>query len=50
MKAMNVQNRYSESLRSAYVLGLLGVLGVFAMITAVLVAYPALAYLGAKFF
>lgn len=40
--------RFTEIARSSYVVALLGALGVFALITAVLIAWPALAYLGSK--
>jgi hypothetical protein len=45
---MEAQSRLGDALSSAYVLGLLGVVGVFALISAVLIAWPALAYLGSK--
>jgi hypothetical protein len=45
---METQSRLGDVLSSAYVLGLLGVVGVFALISAVLIAWPALAYLGSK--
>jgi hypothetical protein len=47
---MEAQNRLGDALSTAYVLGLLGIVGVFALISAVLVAWPALAYIGSKFF
>ena len=39
-----------ESAKSTYVVVALAILGVFAFITAVLVAWPAVAYLASKFF
>ena len=45
---METQSRLGDVLSSAYVLALLGVVGVFALISAVLIAWPALAYLGSK--
>jgi len=39
-----------EVLSTGYVLTLLGVVGVFAVISAVLIAWPALAYIGSKMF
>lgn len=45
---MEAQNSLGDTLKSAYVLTLLGVVGFFALISAVLVAWPALAYLGSK--
>jgi hypothetical protein len=47
---MEAQNRLGDALSTTYVLGLLGVVGVFSLISAVLIAWPALAYLGSKFF
>jgi hypothetical protein len=38
------------SVKASYTVALMGVLGVFAFISAVLIAWPALAYLGAKMF
>ena len=43
-------NMVAETAKSTYVVVILAVLGVFAFITAVLVAWPAVAYLAAKFF
>lgn len=37
-----------EKLRNTYLVALLSTLGVFALVTAVLVSWPALAYLGSK--
>lgn len=39
-----------ETTKSGYVVAILAVLGVFAFITAVLVAWPAVAYLASKLF
>ena len=36
--------------KASYTLAIIGILGVFAFISAVLIAWPALAYLGAKLF
>ena len=36
--------------KTSYTIAVMGVLGVFAFISAVLIAWPALAYLGAKMF
>ncbi len=47
---MKAESRFSETLSTTYVLGLLGAVGVFAVISAILIAWPALAYLGSKFF
>jgi uncharacterized membrane protein len=45
---MEAQNRLSDALSTAYVLALLGVVGVVSLVSAVLIAWPALAYLGSK--
>ena len=37
-----------STLKASYTIVVMGVLGVFAFISAVLIAWPALAYLGAK--
>jgi hypothetical protein len=37
-----------NSVRASYTIAVMAVLGVFAFISAVLIAWPALAYLGAK--
>jgi hypothetical protein len=39
-----------NSVKASYTLAIMGVLGVFAFVSAVLIAWPALAYLGAKMF
>ena len=39
-----------NSVKSSYTVAVMGVLGIFAFISAVLIAWPALAYLGAKMF
>jgi len=36
--------------KASYTLSVMGVLGVFAFVSAILIAWPALAYLGAKMF
>ncbi|AMV70820.1 hypothetical protein JCM30471_26280 [Desulfuromonas carbonis] len=49
MEAQALTSKEGKNLAStAYVLTVLSVLGVFAAISAVLLAWPALAYLGAK--
>ena len=45
---MRTSNGILEMAKSGYVIALLVALGVFAAITAVLVAWPALAYIGSK--
>ena len=37
-----------NSVKASYTVAIMSVLGVFAFVTAVLVAWPALAYLGSK--
>jgi len=44
--AANIVN----TVKSSYTIAIMGVLGVFAFVSAVLIAWPALAYLGAKMF
>ena len=39
-----------SSVKASYTIAVMGVLGVFALVSAVLIAWPALAYLGAKLF
>lgn len=48
--AQATANMVAETAKSTYVVVVLTVLGVFAFITAVLVAWPAVAYLASKFF
>ncbi|AMV70819.1 hypothetical protein JCM30471_26270 [Desulfuromonas carbonis] len=47
---MTTESRFMDVAKTGYVLGLLGVVGIFATISAVLIAWPALAYLGSKLF
>ena len=44
--AANVIN----NVKASYTVAVMGVLGVFAFVSAVLIAWPALSYLGAKLF
>ena len=44
--AANIVN----NVKASYTVAVMGVLGVFAFVSAVLIAWPALAYLGAKMF
>ena len=37
-----------DSVKASYTIAVMAVLGIFAFISAVLIAWPALAYLGAK--
>ena len=36
--------------KASYTIAIMGVLGVFAFVSAILIAWPALSYLGAKMF
>ena len=44
--AANILN----NVKASYTIAVMGVLGAFAFVSAVLIAWPALAYLGAKMF
>ena len=44
------QSKLIEVTKSSYLVIVMGLLGVFALISAVLIAWPALAYIGAKLF
>ncbi len=44
--AANILN----NVKASYTIAIMGILGVFAFVSAVLIAWPALAYLGAKMF
>ncbi len=45
---MSAATMIINSVRASYTIAVMAVLGVFAFISAVLIAWPALAYLGAK--
>ena len=45
---MSAATMVINSVRASYTIAVMAVLGVFAFISAVLIAWPALAYLGAK--
>lgn len=47
---MKANNFVGDALSTSYVLTLLGAVGIVAIISAVLIAWPALAYLGSKLF
>jgi hypothetical protein len=47
---MKTQSRFMDTVKSSYLVLVIAALGVFAFISAVLIAWPALAYLGAKLF
>ena len=45
---MNAAMTLINSVKASYTVAMLAVLGVFAFVSATLIAWPALAYLGAK--
>jgi len=47
---MKTQSRMLDVVKSSYLVLIIGLLGVFAFISAVLIAWPALAYIGSKLF
>ena len=47
---MKTQTTMMDTVKSSYLALTLTILGVFAFVSAVLIAWPALAYLGAKLF
>lgn len=47
---MKNQSTMMDTVKSSYLVLVLSILGVFAFISAVLIAWPALSYLGAKLF
>ena len=47
---MTTESRTMNLAASSYVIAVLAVTGVFAVISAVLIAWPALAYIGSKLF
>ena len=47
---MKTQSKMIDLVKSSYLVLILALLGVFAFISAVLIAWPALAYIGAKLF
>ena len=47
---MSAATMILNSVKASYTVAVMAVLGVFAFISAVLIAWPALAYLGAKMF
>jgi len=47
---MKTETRTADVASSAYVVTILALVGVFAVISAILIAWPALAYIGAKLF
>ncbi len=47
---MKIQHRFMDLVKTNYMVLVIALLGIFAFFTAVLVAWPALAYLAAKLF
>ncbi|MCK4507467.1 MAG: hypothetical protein KAU27_02930 [Desulfuromonadales bacterium] len=47
---MKTQSRFMDNVKSSYLVLVIAALGVFAFLAAVLIAWPALAYIGAKMF
>jgi len=47
---MKYQATMMDTIKSSYLVLILAILGVFAFVSAVLIAWPALAYLGARLF
>ena len=47
---MNTNSAMMETVKSSYLALVLSILGVFAVVSAVLIAWPALSYLGARMF
>jgi len=47
---MKTQTNFMDTVKSSYLVLILAALGVFAFISAILIAWPALAYIGAKLF
>jgi hypothetical protein len=45
---MSAATSIISTVKSSYTLAVMAVLGVFAFVSAILIAWPALAYLGAK--
>ena len=49
-KIMQSAANIVNAVKASYTIAIMGVLGLFAFVSAVLIAWPALAYLGAKMF
>jgi len=47
---MKTATRSADVASSAYVVTILALVGVFAVVSAILIAWPALAYIGSKLF
>jgi hypothetical protein len=47
---MKTQTNFMDTVKSSYLVVVIAALGIFAFLSAVLIAWPALAYIGAKLF
>ena len=47
---MKTQSKFMDNVKSSYLVVVIAMLGIFAFISAVLIAWPALAYIGSKLF
>ncbi|MDH3808009.1 MAG: hypothetical protein OES29_05225 [Desulfuromonadales bacterium] len=47
---MKTQTNFMDTVKSSYMVLIIAMLGIFAFISAVWIAWPALAYIGAKLF
>jgi len=47
---MKTQSNFMDNVKSSYLVVVIAMLGIFAFISAVLIAWPALAYIGSKLF
>ena len=47
---MKTQSRFMDNVKSSYMVLIIAMLGVFAFVSAVLIAWPALAYIASKLF
>ncbi len=47
---MKTQSNFMDTVKSSYMVVIIAMLGIFAFISAVLIAWPALAYIAAKLF
>jgi hypothetical protein len=47
---MKTQTNFMDTVKNSYLVLIIAALGIFAFLSAVLIAWPALAYIGAKLF
>jgi hypothetical protein len=47
---MKAQTSFMDTVKSSYLVLVIAALGIFAFLSAILIAWPALAYIGAKLF